>query len=191
MTAHRLRFASPLRGIRLCDPASGLRQPAGESARTCDPLGDIDRAEGRVRDAVATLLCRVTQAIDGLDAAQSARLDEATAWITELALGLAGAVLGVELDAGRYDLIGAVQECLERAVVGARDEPIVIRVHPDDMPAVLGSSDRLSAARELRFEEDSAIPKGSCRVETPAGSVLHEPARALEHLVEHVRERSA
>jgi flagellar biosynthesis/type III secretory pathway protein FliH len=81
---------------------------------------------------------------------------------------------------GRYDLERIVRECLALARGGERGA--VVALHPADLAAAeeagWGRGEGLPPAVVLKA--DPAVERGGCRVETPYGNVLREPAKAVQ-----------
>jgi flagellar biosynthesis/type III secretory pathway protein FliH len=76
-------------------------------------------------------------------------------------------------------------------VHGSGRTELSIRLHPDDLTAVL---DRLAAQPELRaavagarIEPDSALPRGAVVAESGAGRLRHEPREVFERIAAAVR----
>ena len=89
--------------------------------------------------------------------------------LVRLAVAVAGAVLGREVERG-----GTVEALAARALEAVRHRrEVTLRVHPDDAPGLRREAGRLSGllarAPALSIQEDPAVGRGGLLVETEAG----------------------
>jgi flagellar assembly protein FliH len=168
------------------------------------------------RDQAARLLAEAEAARDGAErrgfeagyaAGREAGLAEVTATLVQaqahaealraraaepaalLARRMAEKIVGraLELDPALIAEIAAQALAASRSRAGA----VVLRVHPDDLPAVEEArprfADRLGAALQLRVVADASVGRAGCVVETPVGRLDARLASQLDALEGAVR----
>ena len=99
----------------------------------------------------------------------------------ELALGIAGALLRVELSAGRHDIERIVRETLAQSGVGRG--ACVVHLHPLDVERLRHVAFRAGT----RIEADEDVPVGSVHVTTPKGLLVHEIEACVAAIAERLR----
>lgn len=117
-------------------------------------------------------LAAVTELLARARAAATRREEEAEPELRRLAVAIAEKILGRELALSSEAVVDVVRTALRAA--RARRE-ITIRVHPDDVSAVLAARERL--ARELARPADLAViadgevGRGGCVIDTEVGAI--------------------
>ncbi|MFQ5505154.1 MAG: FliH/SctL family protein [Planctomycetota bacterium] len=141
-----------------------------------------------LRQAGMRLMERIELTMQQVEDLVRGRLDSMSRYVVELGTGLASKILENEIDRRRYNAAPAVLECLRVAAEG--EGIVIVFLNPADRALVLSTIDELDAtvARrpDVRFEEDSTIPNGACRIETSIGQILHDPRVALDNVVEKI-----
>ena len=133
-------------------------------------------SEERLGDDRARLVASVTQ----LEAVAHGLIDQARVDLLELAVKIAGKVIGAELEAKPQLLVGLIRSALESAAPKGR---VTLRLHPKDHgilmrrgPQVLG---RLPAGVQVQLAADEQVDRGGVIIESGAGRL---DARIAERL---------
>jgi len=139
-----------------------------------EKLSDERLAEGRAR-----LVASVTQ----LEAVAHGLLDQARLDLLELAIKIAGRIIGAELEARPQVLVGLIRSALEAAAPSGQ---VVLRLHPKDHailskrgPKVLG---RLPAGIQIQLAADEAVDRGGVVIASDAGRVDATIAKRLQRV---------
>jgi type III secretion system HrpE/YscL family protein len=111
--------------------------------------------------ALATLAARLFEAERRRDGA----LAEAERDLAKIALAAARRIVGEELTVAPERIVAIVREVLDRA---RRARRIVVRVHPEDAATLRRLAE---GALPYAIEEDPAIARGGCVIETELGEV--------------------
>ena len=171
--------ATPFRSI---DPIAAPSNDA--AARELAALrGSIDqaraRAEAEGRDAGKAEIARtcelLAQAAEGLIAERSALLRADAATLVDLALEVAGALVGRALAADR----DALEALVGRALAAADAPSAIVRVHPEDLSRVAAM-----VPTGVKLDPDPALARGEVRVETERAVVDGSAAARLAALRE-------
>lgn len=158
--------------------AQGLAQGLDEGrARGAAEAREAALAEHRQRlDALAD---RWSKALDAFERDRSSLLDQARLDAVRLAIELASAVVKRAITADPS--IVADQAAAILATL-ARPSRLVLRVHPDDAPALAEALpalvQRFSHATHAEIAHDPSIDRGSCVAVAPAGGLIDASIRA-------------
>ncbi len=132
--------------------------------------------EGR-RDGLAAAAAELARAA----AERDRLLASAQREVASLAVAVARKVLGRELACG-----AAVADLAAQALAEARERrAVLLRAHPDDVPAIRAAEGPLSAIlvrAALELREDPSLARGSVVVDTEAGTIDGGIEAQLEHL---------
>ena len=149
---------------------------------------DAIRAEAReagYREGLAEWETRLAE----MRAALDQTLKDATPQIAHLAVRIAEKILRKHLDTDPESIVPMVQEALATAR-GYRGGFFVIRVHPEDVPALEGARERLlqlnPSWEALQIVGDEQMARGGCRIESDFGTIdasLETQLKAIEHLL--------
>ena len=139
-----------------------------------EQLSEERLAEGRAR-----LVASVTQ----LEAVAHGLLDQARLDLLELAVKIAGKVVGAELEARPQLLVGLIRSALEAAAPSGQ---VTLRLNPKDHavlskrgPQVLG---RLPAGIQIQLAADEAVDRGGVIITSKAGRVDATIAKRLQRV---------
>lgn len=122
--------------------------------------------------ARAEMATEVEQIVRGCQAEVAALRESLLDNAIELGAVLAEAVIGRELERD-LDLASVVRGCFERA--GAETSSCRVRVHPD---AVAGL-ERAGITQRVEVVADLDLARGEVRLDTPVGTLVHDPRAAL------------
>ncbi len=143
----------------------------------------LGEAEGR-REAEATFTTLLVEARADAERTRAAAMPAARTLAMRMAEKIVGRAVGMDPAA----LANIAAEAL--AAARARSGLVLLRVHPDDLTAIVAArpalAARIAAAVELRAIADPAVGRGGCVVETPAGRLdarLETQLAALEQAV--------
>ncbi len=193
MTALRLRFPEDLAGILSAENAVEEVPFGLPGDDVVDPVRDRREARENLDRSLADLAGRIREMLDEVAKRVDARLEEWSRYAVELGLALASEVLRKEVDAGTYDLAPAVRECLEAGFERRLTTAIVIHLHPEDLSPVIAAMDRTVSdprfENRVRYEVDPTLDRGTCRIETGSGRIIHDPREVLERMIRGIRER--
>jgi flagellar biosynthesis/type III secretory pathway protein FliH len=157
--------------------AEEARRVRAEAEAARDAIRARALAEGR-RDGLAAAAAQLARA----GAERDRLLASAQREVVALALAVARKVLGRAL-ASDGD---AVAELAAQVLAEARERrAVLLRVHPDDAPAIRAAEAPLSAIlvrARLELREDPALARGAVVVDTEAGSIDGGIEAQLEHL---------
>jgi flagellar assembly protein FliH len=142
--------------------------------------GEMERERAETRrhelESLGTLLRSMQEQMQGF-------LDSLEREAFRFALAAAGVIVRREVALDSEMAIRQVREALRR-VVGV--ESVILRVHPDDEPAVregrqqlLSSTDSL---REFIVEPDEKVERGGCIIESPSGTIDARIATQLRQI---------
>lgn len=134
-----------------------------------------ERARERAFDAVS----RLCDAVDRASAAQVAAIDALESVALTLAVEIAEAVIGRELEVGGAAVTRLAAE-RSLALVPPRADA-VLSLHPDDL-ALIGDLDDLLVGRQLVVVADDRVERGGAVVTFGAGSVRAVPSEALSRV---------
>ncbi len=136
-------------------------------------------SEARLEEDRARLIASVTQ----LEAVAHGLLDQARLDLLELAVKIAGRVVGAELEARPQVLVGLIRSALEAA---APTGQVMLRLHPKDHailskrgPKVLG---RLPAGIQIQLAADESVDRGGLVIVSKAGRVDATIAKRLQRV---------
>jgi flagellar biosynthesis/type III secretory pathway protein FliH len=142
--------------------ASARAEGAEQARRECAAV--LDRAAGR------------------MDTLRGQARGEIARSATELAIGIARALLRVELAAGNYDLERIVRDALAAAATDRAD--CVVHLHPVDADAIRGVPFRSGT----RIEPDLGVARGDVHVETELGLMVREVDEAVSRIASALSE---
>jgi flagellar assembly protein FliH len=129
-------------------------------------------------DALATGLAALEQE-------QAAFLDRAEQAAVELALALAGKIVGAAIDVRPELVLEVVAGALRRTTV--RDQ-LVLQVNPDDYELVRaaadGLADRIGGIRRLDVVAERRVERGGCVVRTEEGEIDGQVGEQLSRAAE-------
>lgn len=160
------------RAVRAHDGAIGVAALVRRVEAACEArvVRVAEEAERRARTEMAAEVETLVRGCrDEVDLLRDSLLDNAI----ELAAVLAETAVHQAL-AGGIDVAPAVRACFERS--GADAATCRVRVHPDALAALesAGITDRLDC------KGDRDLAPGEVRLDTPVGTLVHEPFAALE-----------
>jgi flagellar biosynthesis/type III secretory pathway protein FliH len=192
MTAvKKLPVDAPLARVRLHPDRPQSGSPAAARVEWLLSLAEREQQAAAERAAVLAAAKSIEATLRQLPGTVDARLDQVAALAVELGLAIAREVIGATLDAGRYDPTPTVVRCLRDCVHGSDRADLSIRLHPDDLAAVL---DRLAAQPELRaavadarIEADPGLARGAVVAESGAGRLRHDPREVFERVSAAIR----
>lgn len=147
---------------------------AEDAAKALRAAATADAAQARaaaVADGHAEGLGKAAAALARVAEAREARLTEIDGAVVEVALDVARRILERELATSPSAVVDVAKRAL-RAAVGSGD--VVLRVSPEDEPAVREADDalrRLVERGSLSVVEDPRIGRGEVVVETVGGRV--------------------
>ncbi len=155
----------------------GLASGIAEGRSRGEVIGR-DEARREVLAASGPALDALIVAADELRNRDAAGIESLHHYALDLALGIAEAVIGREIDTA----IDPGRDALARALaVTPATGAIVARLHPEDL-AIFGGVDDLIGDRELRLIADPAVGRGGCLVEVDATRVDARLAAALDRV---------
>lgn len=178
-TVRSLDLARRVRAARLCEGP-----PEALLARRLEARLAAAREEGRregeaaAQAGSALLLERASVQLD--ERLAEAR-EELARQAVELALGIAGELLRVELSAGRHDIERIVRETLAQSGVGRG--ACVVHLNPLDVERLRHVAFRAGT----RIEADEDVSVGSVHVTTPKGLLVHEVDACVAAIAERLR----
>jgi hypothetical protein len=195
VTAARVRVRLPavpsalrvhaLDGARPAAPA-----PGGRTAALLELKHRAER-DAAERQAAERAALAVERALGQLPALVDARLAEVARHVTELALAVAGEVLGAGLAQGLLDPAAAVARCLAEAVQMPGETRLTIRLSAEDLPLVLAALEHDPRLRErtrgAHIVPDRALARGAVELDTGAGRLRYEPREVFQRMAAAVR----
>jgi flagellar assembly protein FliH len=113
----------------------------------------------------------LNEAVEALRREAEQIAERAEAAVAPLAVGIAGHVLGAEVEAGFQLAEAMAHRSLARLGRAAR---VVLRVHPEDRSAVeqaIASKDAVAAEQSIEVVADDTVRRGGCLAETDVLSV--------------------
>ena len=126
---------------------------------------------------------RFASALEGISDQWEGLLKDADMQLVDLALAVAGRIIGSSVEIRREPVLQAVQDCLGYLQDKSR---VVIKVHPDDLDTVRRHRndwlESLEGMEKLIIEADPGISRGGCIVETPVGDVDAQIEERLKRL---------
>ena len=170
--------------------------PAVDPPSSVPPMVDADAEErafqrgfaegvavGAAREAERLVETKraLEEALDHLEQARPAWLDNVTKNLQALAVAIAQHIIGRELQTD----VDTIQELVVRALGQFPLEvPVTIRMHPRDLSnlsaaALEGEGGDLAAGREVRWRPDPTMEPGGCMVEGPERLVDGRVDKAL------------
>lgn len=175
--------AARLPGAAGSDAEPGEPTPEEEAyARGCR-----DGAE-REREAMDATLGKTSEAVGAALTQLEKRLKEIDREVEQTGLALALAVteqvIGREVVCDRRIVRALVREALEAAPT---DEPIEVRLHPEDLRTLSGRREFAKAEgsmRDIRWVEDPEVGRGGCFIETPSRIVDGRIAATMTRFAE-------
>lgn len=186
----QLPLTRPLRGVRAhAVPATA----APVSARATQLLQLREQAEKQAeqRDARRRVFAALDEALRTLPAVVTVRLDEIAAMVGELALAVAGEVIGAALAQGMVDPTPIVARCLRDATDGSVQTPLQVYLSPGDHALVQASigedPDLARRAAAVTFTADHTLASGAVRVESGAGRLLYDPVEVFGRVAAEIR----
>ncbi|GAB4142731.1 MAG: hypothetical protein Fur0037_10050 [Planctomycetota bacterium] len=189
--ALRLPSQRPIRGLRLHTRLSVSDGSAGSGAIWLEGLAEERRRREDERKALAAIAASVERAMQRLVADVGSRLDEVSRTAVEIGLAVAREIVGDAVDGGRFDPTPVVLRCLQDSVGGARNADLTIRLHPDDLAAVMHGVERSPQDRQrleaLQLVPDPALARGAVEAATDSGRLLWDPREVLERLSQEIR----
>lgn len=159
--------------------AAGLAVAEAEAHVAAQQVAQSAAAAEAQRDAqLATALTVLMDAAEAFRQRESTSLAEIEHVVTDLALGVARAVLDRELavsdNPGREALVRAL-------ALAPADCPATVRLHPTDV-AALGDVEALAAGRRLTMVPDPSVEPGGCVVDAAGRQVDAQIGPALERV---------
>ena len=130
------------------------------NSRECESTAAVDRR-------IAELTTLMQQQLQELERRRHQSLEELQLAAVELAAAAAAHVLGVEIEAGRFDLdrlVTAAVARLESSNVSA------VHLHPDDLALLASQSPPLLQESDWEWRPDATLARGGCRVEGADGT---------------------
>lgn len=133
------------------------------------------RAQGRAEGVQATTALRAShgRALEQLVQSLRERFAELESGgadaVLDMALAIARHVLRREVEVDRQSVLPVLHEALA-ALVDQQAQPRVF-LNPQDLDLVRADLDADGLLKGCRFVADTAIARGGCRVETPAGEI--------------------
>ena len=116
-------------------------------------------------------------------------LQEAKPQLIQLAMRIAEKILRRHLDETPDAILPMIEEALE-AGRGHRAGQLLLKVHPEDLPAVESYRERLLGAdprwKSLELITDEKLARGGCSIETEFGTIdasVETQLRAIEHIL--------
>lgn len=168
--------AAPLPPFRR-PPAPAPRGPVAAPPTDADPTTDVlaDRAR------IAAVLDQLGAAAADLRARQAGDLDQLRQAAVTLAINVTARVFHHEVSAGQFPLEQIAHELVAQLV---DEEPIRVRLHPDDLALL---SDRLDGQPLLPTDEpklvaDPTLTRGAVAVDGPTQSLRADPVRTLDEI---------
>ena len=195
MTGARVRVklqAAP-QALRVHRLGSGAGTAPAPASRTAALLELKKRAELEVRErqAAERAIQAIEHAVTRLTVLVAARLDELARHTTELALAVAGEVLGAGLEQGLLDPAAAVRRCLDEAVQSPGESRLTIRLCAEDLPLVLAAMEHDPRLRDrtrgAQIVADRAVARGAVELDTGAGRLHYEPREVFQRIAAAVR----
>jgi flagellar biosynthesis/type III secretory pathway protein FliH len=135
---------------------------------------------------LALLVAALDKSLDDLAARLDQRLAEMAANTVEMALAVAGEVIGSRVEAGALDLAPIVRGILTQAMEVDRQTQAVVHVAGDDLAHLVeklgfGEPGKADGAR-VRFHVDPSIARGAVRVEAGKSTWSYDPRTVIERL---------
>ncbi len=155
-------------------PVRAVLRPEGIDDSRRDELAHASGfREGYLR-AATEAAGALEQAAERLDAAGEEAAQKLAETAIELAFEISKSILGMEVDAGRYDIEKIVRESLSWSGVGRGQ--CTVHLHPEDFARLQGVPFR--AGTEI--EADTEVARGEVHVTTPRGLLVRELDEVLE-----------
>ena len=148
---------------------NGSARPASAEATIAANITHLAEAHKALEKAAAAIHTLEAEALAG-----------AEAQVVELALAIAGKVLMVEIEAGRFQMEPVVREAI-RHVPSRRD--IVVHLNPQDAAAWQQGGAAGAPASTLKVVSDPAIRRGDCLVETAEATVSATVAERFQAII--------
>lgn len=169
-----LPFPAPLIDVRVRSVAPPRRAAAPEPAKREAEPAPSAAAEAKLASAAAALASAATEL-----ARRAERMErESEPRMLALVKAIAAEVIRAEVKARGYDLTAIVRQAL--ALARGVERGAVVLLHPDDHAAARSSA--LVAQIEspaVTLRADASVSLGSCRVETPFGTVTRDLSEAI------------
>jgi flagellar biosynthesis/type III secretory pathway protein FliH len=154
-------------------------------------LREASEREQRRHQELRACLQGLGRAAAALPDLVARRLQEVAELATEIGLAVAGEVVGEALGRGLVDPTPTVRRCLEQAVSGLTGSGLEVRLHPEDLSAVMAELDRDQALRSgverTHFVPDPSLARAAVRIETDAGRLLYDHREVLRRIGDDVR----
>jgi flagellar assembly protein FliH len=124
------------------------------------------QAEAKVTEAAETLRSMIKE----VKLQRGSLLREAETRIVELAVRVASRILDHQVEVDRKAVVGVVRGALRLV---ERDDSVVIRVHPDDLPLMEEHLRETGGptGSGIRAVPSAQVPRGGCLIETEGGSL--------------------
>lgn len=152
---------------------------AGFTAGLEDAAAAIDARERSRGEQLACVLEGLAAAADAIGREHAAVIADVEARIAELAVDIAGELVGRELAAAGT----RGRDALARALRLAPDTaPVTARLHPDDVATAGAHLDDLASGRSLTVVADPSLEPGDCVVDVGATRIDARVAPALERV---------
>jgi len=142
-----------------------------------------ERVEILAEEQLAADRARLVSSVTQLEAVAHGLLDQARIDLLELAVKIAGRVIGAELQARPQVLVGLIRSALEAAAPTGR---VTLHLNPRDHallmkrgPKVLG---RLPAGIQLQLKANDTVDRGGLLIDSKAGRVDATIAKRLERV---------
>lgn len=143
------------------------------------------RAAGEARGrelAAAEAAGRLDAAVEALAGERQALAAEYARQATELALGIARAVVAREVEAGHADIEKLARETLAAAGTGRGE--VAVHLHPRDAEQLASIPFRAGT----RIVPDVGVPRGGIQVHAPQGLLVRDPEETLSRIRVALRE---
>lgn len=174
-------FADAMERIKL--KAQEAKEEATQEGRDQGYREGFQEGEEKARQEFAPFLETLNATLEEMSAFRKKMYPKVEREMIEMIVDISRKILGEELAKKE----NAIQDIIRLAVQSVLDrETMVIRVHPDDKVHAENYRPQLQTLfhdiRNLSFEGQPAIPRGSCIVETNFGSI----EAGIDHLHDHI-----
>ena len=174
--ASETRLGGPAGGNANARPPSAEAVHAAAAAALTEERAKVEEERRHLAEAHKAL----EKAAAAIHTLEAEALAGAEAQVVELALAIAGKVLMIEIEAGRFQMEPVVREAI-RHVPSRRD--IVVHLNPQDAAAWQQGGAAGAPASTLKVVADPAIRRGDCLVETAEATVSATVAERFQAVV--------
>lgn len=162
-------------------PASAIVDEHGSGQTALVPPAPAGAAAESTERELLQLLQEMQHSINDLHARHRRSLDELQACAVELAMAAATVITGIAIDENQFDVARLVRRAIERTGTA---EKLTIQLHPVDLELLQqrASSEQSGLLNGLRLAASAELQRGSCRVESPDGTLLSTVANRLDDI---------